>query len=273
MKQLSLLIALFISFSATAQTSRINNNALLPIFPLDISWHKTTLLIFPEPIRRADRGDSYVLAETFKDADNMLKVKAGKRDFEESNLQVVTAGGKVYSFTVSYKDNIAANPIDMGKVSTYAPVTFKGLSLNSEEIKSLAKKVGGNNAFLSGGKFRHFGIKLWTQGIYIKNDVLFFQFHLKNTTQLPYEAASIRFFVRDRKKARRTASQDKEMEPLLITQDGSPESEKGLTIIAAFPRFTIAESKYLAVEIMERDGDRNPTNRIKQKKLIKARSL
>lgn len=259
--------------SSFAQQNRIIENAQLPSFPLDISWHKTSLLIFPQPIRRADRGDSYVLAETFKDADNILKVKAGKRNFEESNLQVVTVDGKVYCFTVNYKDNISGRPIDMGRAMPYAPVTFAGISLNSKEIEDISAKIAQSYAFLHGGSFHRYGIRLETQGIYVKNDVLFFQFRIKNSTHIPYESSSIRFYIRDRKRAKRTASQDTEVVPLNVLQSGSPESDRGKTIVAAFPRFTIAENKYFCIEIMERQGDRNPGSRIKQKKLLKARGL
>ncbi|MET3876484.1 conjugative transposon protein TraN [Chitinophaga sp. OAE865] len=267
-------VAIFTTLQIHAQTATANTPlSVLPAFPLELSWHKTQLLIFPEPIKHADRGDSYVLAETFKAADNILKVKAGKKNFEESNLQVVTNGGKVYCFTVTYRDGISAQPIDMGKVRPYAPITFRGLSLNSKEIEDYAKKIVGNMPFLSGGKFSRYGMEFSTEGIYIKNDVLFFQFHLHNDTHIGFESSSVRFFIRDRKKAKRTAVQDKEVEPLFVLQSGIPESGKGQTIIAAFPRFTIAEGKLFTIEIMEKDGDRNPTNHIKQKKLLKARNL
>lgn len=271
---LSLLLFLSFAFHGFSQANATADNAaMLPTYSIDLSWHKTQLIIFPEPIRHADRGDSYILAETFKDANNILKVKAGKKNFEESNLQVVTAAGKVYCFTVKYSDHISGQPIDMGKVNPYAPVTFRGLSLNSKEIEDYAKAITGKLPFLSGGKFRRYGMGLETEGIYIKNDVLFFQFHLHNQTHIGFDASSIRFFIRDRKKSKRTAVQDKEIEPLYVLQSGDPESGKGQSIIAAFARFTIAEGKHFVIEIMEQDGDRNPSNRIKQKKLLKARSL
>lgn len=275
MKYLLLLLIFFTgSIHSFGQSNTVPANpAILPSYPIELSWHKTQLLIFPEPIKHADRGDSYVLAETFKEADNILKVKAGKKNFEESNLQVVTNGGSVYCFTVKYSDNISGQPIDMAKVKPYAPITFRGLSLNSTEIEDYAKAITGKVPFLSGGKFSRYGMRLETEGIYIKNDVLFFQFHLHNQTHIGFDASSIRFFIRDRKKSKRTAIQDKEVEPLYVLQSGDPQSGKGQTIIAAFARFTIAEGKLFTIEIMEKDGDRNPSNRLKQKKLLKARSL
>lgn len=245
----------------------------LPTYQLDLAWHKTRLLIFPASIKSADRGGKYVLAETFNDVDNILKVKAGEKDFEPSNLQVVTADGKVYAFTVTYNDSAPSFPVDMGKQSPYAPVIFKGISLNSKQIEDLAAKVTGNYPFLHGGRFRKYGMELAIEGIYIKEDVLFFQLRLRNRTQIPYQATSLRFFIRDKKKARRTASQDREVEPLYVHRSGITETEKGQTITVAFPRFTIAESKFLAIELMEEGGDRNPRCRLDQKKLLKARSL
>lgn len=275
MKQLLFVFTalLYGMLTATAQQSRIMENAQLPSFPLDITWHKTAVLIFPQPIKDADRGDAYVLAEIFKDANNILKVKAGKKNFEESNLQVVTSDGKVYCFTVNYKDNIPARPIDMGRAMPYAPVTFPGVSLNSKQVEDLSVKVAETYAFLRGGRFHRYGLSLETQGVYVKDDVLFFQFRVKNETHIPFEPATIRFYICDRARTKRTASQDTEIVPLNILQSGTPESDRGTTIVAAFPRFTIAENKYFGIEIMEKQGDRNPTNRIKQKKLLKARSL
>src|ERR1700712_5502863 len=75
----------------------LNHQLEIPPAPLDITWHKTTMLIFPYPIQSADRGDQYVLAEKVKGVDNVLKVKAGQAGFEESNLQVITSDGAVYS--------------------------------------------------------------------------------------------------------------------------------------------------------------------------------
>lgn len=257
-----------------AQTPNdLSKATMLPAYNLTISWHKTTLLIFPAPIRSADRGDFYVLAEKMDSASNILKVKAGQRGFEESNLQVVTTDGKVYCFTVNYADQISGQPIDMGKQSPYAPATFEGVGLNSREMEALSARVSGSLPFLHGGAYRKYGLGFRLDGIYIKDNVLFFQFHLSNSTQLSYKALSLRFYIRDRKKAKRTSEQDLELQPLHVSFSGSPESGKGQTIVAAFPKFTIAESKYLQAELMEDGGDRNPHCRLKQRKLLRARPL
>lgn len=242
-------------------------------FKLDITFHKTSLLIFPAAIQSADRGDSYVLAEKVKGSENVLKVKAAQKGFEQSNLQVITVDGKVYAFTVNYSDEPGQLTIDLRKQPPYGPVSFKGLSLNNKEVETYAGMIAATKPFMKKQRFRRYGIEFFLEGIYINGDVLFIRYHLSNSTPLKYDAASLRFYVRDKKKAKRTAVQDKELDPVLVLHRGKPEDAAGQTIIAAFPRFTIAESKYLVAELMEQNGDRNPFTRLDQKLLMKAKPL
>lgn len=263
---------LFGSFALKAQVGFHEATMIAP-FKLDITFHKTSMLIFPAAIESADRGDSYVLAEKVKGSKNVLIVKAGQKNFEQSNLQVITVDGKVYAFTVNYVDTPTQLTIDLRKQPPYAPVTFKGLSMNDKEIENYAGIISATKPFLKKQKFNRDGLELLIEGIYVKDDVLFFRYHLKNKTSLNYEAASLRFYTRDKKKSKRTAVQDRESEPVFVLHKGLPEDPMGQTIIAAFPRFTIAEGKYFEAELMESNGDRNPFTRLDQKLLLKARVL
>lgn len=274
MRYILAILAFFAAIGAEAQTApSFSEAAVIRPFSLDITFHKTTVLIFPAAIQSADRGDSYVLAEKVKGAANVLKVKAGQKDFEQSNLQVITHDGKVYAFTVNYAAQPAALTIDLRKQPPYAPVSFKGLSLNSKEIEKYADIAAAGSPFMSKGKYTEHGMAFRLQGIYIKDDVLFLRYQLRNHTGIRYDAASMRFYVRDKKLSKRTAVQDREIVPVHIGYTGKPEDADGQTIVAAFPKFTIAEKKRFIAELMERDGDRNPVSRLDQKLLLKARPL
>lgn len=110
-------------------------------------------------------------------------------------------------------------------------------------------------------------------GIYIKYDVLFFCYNVRNTSRIPYNAAPLRFFIRDRNKAKRTAVQDNETEALYTNSRGNPEDDLGQTIVAAFAKFTIADSKIFVTELMEKSGDRNAELKLSERKLLKAKQL
>src|SRR3954470_1354464 len=74
-------------------------------YPLKITLNKTTNLIFPYAIKSVDRGSADVLAQKAKGVENILLVKAARENFPETNLSVITADGKLYSFVLNYISN------------------------------------------------------------------------------------------------------------------------------------------------------------------------
>lgn len=276
MKRFIVALILLITLGAKAQedSTGFGIKAIVPAYSLDITWHKTTLLIFPAAIQSADRGDRYVLAEKVKGVENILKVKAGEKDFQPSNLQVVTADGKVYVFNVYYSELPSYNTIDLRQQTPLGAVLFEGVSLNGSELSEYADLIAGSEPFVKGVKYRNHGMTLTLDGIYIKDDVLFFRYRLKNKTPISYSGASLRFYIRDKKKAKRTAVQDREIQHLHLMYTGRPEDKQGQTIVVALKKFTIAESKDFVSEFIEEGGgDRHFTCKVGQGKLFKAKPL
>lgn len=257
-----------------AQTQNFNSDAFVKPYHLEITVHKTTILIFPSAIKSADRGDSYILATKVSGAENILKVKAAKPDFTASNLNVVTADGKVYSFDVHYALQPAQLTIDLGKQRpNLASVKFNRGGLNAQELEFYCGAVAIQDPLFQKGKYSQYGLDFYLQGIYIKNDVLFFSYRLKNNIHIRYDLESLRFFIRDKKKSKRTAVQDRETRPLYIFYKGVPEEVRGQTIVVAFPKFTIAQDKFLASELTELGGDRNPASKLDQALISKSKIL
>lgn len=273
MKYLMYLLALVTAIGAKAQDSNFNKDAIIPAYNLQITTGKTTLLIFPAAIQSADRGNRFVLAEKIKNVDNVLKVKAGQQQFDSSTLHVITSDGKVYAFNVSYAADPGYQTLDLRKQSTLSPVEFKDIPLNSVQLSDCVRSIALQKGFIKHVRDRKYGLSLVLDGIYVKSDVLFFRYRLKNTTAIRYEIGSMRFYIRDKEKIKRTAEQDKETLPAYTYYEGAAEKDKGETIVVAFPKFTIAEDKYFVTEITEKGGDRNPACRLDQGKLLEAQSL
>jgi len=99
MKRISagVLTGLFLLFSSSKTFSQIQSAPyqanLIEPFHLDITFLKTTHLIFPYAIKSVDRGSPDILAQKAKGVENVLLVKAGRENFKESNLSVITADG------------------------------------------------------------------------------------------------------------------------------------------------------------------------------------
>lgn len=242
-------------------------------YPLSINTEKTTLLIFPSPVEDGVRGSKELLAEKAGKVNNILKIKASSEELKESTLHVITTDGKVYAFNVRFDPQASDYTIDVGKLPAYEKATFKGVSLNERELEQYAAMAMGSPAFIKKVKDNRHGMKFVLEGIYVKDDVLFFRYNLKNNTSIGYDQFPLEFYIRDKKRSKRTAVQDKEIAPVFIRTNGSPEAAAGQTIIVAFAKFTIAENKLLVTSVQESGGDRNLSCRLDQKKLLKAKVL
>jgi len=274
MKPLSCILTMLLSFciARAQEPGAFHQSEIVPSMKLEIAFHKTTFLVFAAPIQSADRGGSYVLAEKVKGCENVLKVKAGEKDFEPSNLHVVTDDGKIFPFDVRYNEQPQALTIDLRNVPHIRPVSFQGASLNTAQLEHYADFVK-TQPFLNIGRYCRHKMRFSLNGVYCKENFLFFLYRLKNHSQLGYESNSLRFFIRDKKKARRTAVQDTESHPLFVKRYNKPEDKNGQWIVVVFPKFTIADSKYFIAEITEKNGDRNPVSKLDQRHLLKAMVL
>src|SRR5687768_2136525 len=101
---LIMIVFLCFRYSLTDGQSLAESAAItiLKSYPMGITYAKTTNLIFPYAIKSVDRGSPDVLAQMAKGVDNILLVKAGSKNFPETNLTVITTDGKLYSFLVGY---------------------------------------------------------------------------------------------------------------------------------------------------------------------------
>jgi conjugative transposon TraN protein len=248
-------------------------------YHLEVGYNITTMLIFPAAISNGgiDRGSAGIIAKAVPGVENILKVKANRKDFRQTNLTVVTKDGKVYAFTVNYSDNPPGAPIDMGKqpVEEREQAVFHDSKLNAVQIETLCREVANQPAFLH-HKTRSYKIKLKLQGIYSCEDAIFFQFSLKNKSNIDYNIDLLSFYVRDKKRMKRTAEQEKEIQPLQVYYEKGIHQIAGQTnqtLVFAFPKFTIADHKNLVMQLFEKNGDRNLILKINGNKLMKARPL
>lgn len=225
---------------------------------LQITTDKTTSLIFPFPIRHVDRGTKDVLVQPVKEADNILLVKAASVKFPETNLSVVTGDGSVYSFKVNYTDQ-PENWI------YYLP------ELKKSTIATYANGILDNHRTVRGIGDRKWNIAASVNGIYIKDDVMYYQILLCNQSTIDYDIDLLKFYIRDKRKSKRTAAQENELTPLHIS--GNTRKVKACDfsmIVVALDKFTIPDAKYLAIQLMEKNGGRHLLMKVNNNKIIRS---
>lgn len=280
-------IALTVGFAVTsfAQDSARTPLALGKIEPykMQVTYDKTSHLIFPTAIRYVDLGSEYLIAGKAEDAENVLRVKASVRDFEaETNFSVITNDGRYYSFDVyysGYPEALSYDLLTMQKAVDKAngnDVLFEELGNNSPSLagllletiykkdKRIVKHIGAKS----------FGIQFILKGIYIHNGKYYFHTEVRNRTNVPFQIDFVNFKVVDKKVAKRTVVQERPMIPLRTYKplDGisGKTTEQNVFLL---DQFTIADDKVLLIEIFEKNGGRHQTLQIENSDLIKARLI
>ncbi len=81
------------------------SQTVIKSFNVSVCYQKTTNIIFPYRIEKADIGSSDVIGHKDAILNNVLFLKAGRKGFPVTNLSVFTSDGKLYSFLVQYKEN------------------------------------------------------------------------------------------------------------------------------------------------------------------------
>jgi conjugative transposon TraN protein len=270
---------IMLSLFCSSVFSQNENYSFVPTSNLTITCNKTTNLIFPSSVQSVDRGSRDILVQQPKGTENIIQLKADKPNFIQTNLSVITSDGNLYSFIVDYalqpaqlnivvqrKFQISVDPNERTAVQ---------LSSTSNKLlfKTIAQKID-TSKIVNGKKTSVDQIQLKFGGIYINEDVIYFRLLLKNSSNISYDVDNIRFSIKDRQKSTRTATQELELTPLYTYNAFSKvAADSFASCIMAFPKFTLPNSKYLSVEVLEKDGSRDLNMVLKEHHLEHAKII
>lgn len=252
-------------------------------YKMGVTYDKTSHLIFPTAIRYVDLGSDNLIAGKADDAENVLRVKASVKDFEqETNFSVITNEGKFYGFNVYYSTNPEALSYDLSHMQKAvdkvggSEVLFEELGNNSPSLagllletiykkdKRIVKHIGAKS----------FGIQFLLKGIYIHNGKYYFHTEMINKTNVPFQIDFINFKVVDKKLAKRTVIQERTMIPLRtykpLAEIAGKSKDQNVFLL---DQFTIADDKVLLIEIFEKNGGRQQTLHIENSDLVSARLI
>jgi conjugative transposon TraN protein len=278
MKKINVMLmvcAVLITIGAFAQQS--SKNSLSEITPdsLSIGYSKTTNIVFPYAIKSVDRGSADILVQKAKGLENIIQIKAAKMDFIPTNLTVVTADGKLYSFLLRYDEQNANLNLSMNTTEPFEQNVLFSVGIgNEQELQLYSKLALYDKSKIEGGKESRYGLKLHLNGIFIQNDIMYYRIVVANHSKIKYDVDQFRFFIRDSKKVNRTSSQEIEISPLYILNNYETiDEESENTFVFAVPKFTIPEKKYLVLQLMEKNGGRHLVIQVKNKKLVQVSVL
>ncbi|MFC7670592.1 conjugative transposon protein TraN [Hymenobacter humi] len=234
------------------------NTGKLPTTPLYVSDQKTTHLVFPYPVTYVDLGNSGIIAAKATSAENIVRVKAAGTTFPETNITVLTSNGKLYMFTVNYQHDPKVLSLDMGAANSSVTSSESGEAIlsnspipqgNLDAYSKQALARGGSSASESANQL---SVKAGSVGY--KQETLFFPLHVANKSNVTYDVDFVKFYIQDKKVAKRTAEQAIEIAPIYVYNGSQKKIDvKGkLEQVYVFKKFTIPEQKQLIIEVYEK---------------------
>lgn len=289
---LTLLAALFAAAKVMAQNDGTTSRQELTPRTIEVGFTKTVHILFPAPITYIDIGSMAIIAGKADGAENVVRVKAAVRDFaEETNLSVITEDGGFYTFDARYAENPSMSTIEIAAAeSPAAQPASASEPVRADEGRVLLREVGRerpatvkrvlsdiyrqNRADVKGIHTRKYGVEVEVRGIYVHNDVIYLHVQIANNSNISFEVDYRRFVVADRKAAKRTAQQQRIIEPLRVCNDPSiVRGHQRQRIVFALPKLTLEEDKILLLEIAEKDGARHQCLEISSRELLGAKAL
>jgi conjugative transposon TraN protein len=243
---------------------------------LDIAYNKTTSIVFPFSITSVDRGSKDVLVQKVIGVENVLQVKAGRKEFTETNLTVITADGRLYHFTVNYSEEPPGQTItiaDSDRPEGNSLILAKD-AVNAKDVNLISQQVLKEKSTGKVDRENKYRMIFTLQSIFISNDIIYYKIYLRNKSAISYDIRSLKFYVRDKKKVKRTSSQEIEAEPVYISnQKDHVDGYASAEMVFALRKFTIPDGKNLHIDMFEQNGGRNLKLKIENADILKAKPI
>jgi len=273
MKRVLVLGLMLLTTGLFAQNSNVPVKASHMVIWL--SDTKTTNLVFPYGIKDVNKGSEDILLQKVNGVENILQARAAKRAFAETNLTVITVDGQMYSPVIKYALQPPLMNVRFEPDNAEQPIVqFSKETDNQGLFKKTAELVAAKYPVISNAKDSKYSITFKMTGVYIEKDVFYFQVRLENNSNVNYSVDQLRLFIRDQKQAKRTASQEVELQPIQTFGNLKVVGSKSAqTAVIAIPKFTIPDQKEMIMQLQEAGGGRHLKVYVKNRQLLGAKFL
>ena len=239
---------------------------------LPVTGRKMTNVIFPVDIAAGVRVSRDVLVQKVKGVENVIELKALRREFASTNLAVYGKDGRLYSFVLHYVEDTSV--LDYRVVadgSTTVPkVQLTGWPVDPERLRVDAGVLAERRGFLR-RRAAGDGLRLRLKGIYLRDSLLWLSLDLQNRTEMGCGPGGWRIYTEDRKRVKRIATQELDTAPVYAAGIGSvPGLDRRIAAVGLHP-FLVGRGKRLVIAFSDQEGGRQVVLKVKGKVLKKAR--
>ena len=268
-------------------TRKLTFDRMVPPYGLEVTYGKTTHIIFPSAVRYVDLGSPNLVAGKADGAENVIRVKAVVKNFrDETNMSVITESGSFYTFNVKYADEPLLLNIEMkdfihdgskvNRPNNALDIYLKELGSESPKLVQLINKSihKENKRHVKHIGNKAFGIQYLLRGIYTHNGLLYFHTQVRNQSNVPFEVDFVTFKIVDKKVMKRTAIQEQIVFPLRAYNYATlVAGNKDERTVFTFDKFTIPAGKVLVVELNEKSGGRHQSFTVESEDIVRAKVI
>lgn len=268
-------------------TRKLSFDRMVPPYGLEVTYDKTTHIIFPSAVRYVDLGSPNLVAGKADGAENVIRVKAVVKNFrDETNMSVITESGSFYTFNVKYADEPLLLNIEMkdfihdgskvNRPNNALDIYLKELGSESPKLVQLINKSihKENKRHVKHIGSKAFGIQYLLRGIYTHNGLLYFHTQVRNQSNVPFEVDFVTFKIVDKKVMKRTAIQEQIIFPLRAYNYATlVAGNKDERTVFTFDKFTIPADKVLVVELNEKSGGRHQSFTVESEDIVRAKVI
>ena len=254
---------------------------------VQVTFAKTVHIIFPSAVRYVDLGSNWIIAGKADGAENVIRVKATTEGFPgETNFSVICEDGSFYSFNARYAHEPEMLNIEMkdflenGDTTDFSHtrmnIYFRELAGESPLLVKLIMQSIYKEDRREIGHLgcKRFGVQFLLKSVHSHNGLFYFHTETRNRSNVAFRTDFIRFKIVDKKVPKRTAIQERVIDPVrsynevLVT-----EGKSDVRTVYAVPQFTIPDDKLLVIELFEKDGGRHQTIRVENADLVAAKQI
>lgn len=268
-------------------TRKLTFDRMVPPYGLEVTYDKTTHIIFPSAVRYVDLGSPNLVAGKADGAENVIRVKAVVKNFRnETNMSVITESGSFYTFNVKYADEPLLLNVEMkdfihdgskvNRPNNALDIYLEELGCESPKLVRLIMESihEDNKRNIKHIGSKAFGIQYLLRGLYTHNGLLYFHTQIRNSSNVPFEVDFVTFKIVDKKVMKRTAIQEQVIFPLraynyATVVAGNKEERTVFTL----DKFTIPADKVLVIELNEKSGGRHQSFTVENEDIVRAKVI
>ena len=268
-------------------TRKLPYRQMVTPYGVQVTFAKTVHILFPSAVKYVDLGSNWIIAGKADGAENVIRVKATTEGFPgETNFSVICEDGSFYSFNARYAHEPEMLNIEMKDFLENGDTTdFSHTRMNIH-----FRELGGESPLLvklimqsiykeDKREIRHlgckrFGVQFLLKSVHSHNGLFYFHTETKNRSNVAFRTDFIKFKVVDKKVPKRTAIQERVLDPVRSYNEVLVTSGKSnVRTVYALPQFTIPDDKVLVIELFEKDGGRHQTIRVENADLVAAKQI